>query len=79
MKQVGTPMKTGKRSPCPEEPDIRLVVQFATIRMEFVACLTAALVFVQDVARRRLCDVTVACGHYPDLPRLPNERLYLVP
>ncbi|MFF2392431.1 hypothetical protein [Nocardia sp. NPDC058114] len=72
-------MKHGKQSPCPEEPDIRLMVQFATMRMEFVACLTAAMVFVQDVARRRLCEVTVAAAHYTDLPRLPNERLYLLP
>jgi hypothetical protein len=55
------------------------MVQFATIRMEFVACLTAALVFVQDVAGRHLCDVTVGAVHYADLPRLPNERLYLHP
>lgn len=72
-------MKPGKQSPCPDEPDIRLMVQFAAIRMEFVACLTAAMVFVQDVARRSLCDVTVTTAHYADLPRLPNERLYLLP
>ncbi|MEV6062831.1 hypothetical protein AB0L62_22755 [Nocardia asteroides] len=72
-------MKPGKRSPRPQEPDVRLMVQFATIRMEFVACLTAALVFVQDVAGRNRCEVTVAGAYYTDLPRLPNERLYLTP
>ncbi|MEV0685581.1 hypothetical protein AB0I35_17135 [Nocardia sp. NPDC050378] len=72
-------MSTVKRSPRPQEPDVRLMVQFATIRMEFVACLTAALVFVQDVAGRHFCDVTVGAAHYADLPRLPNERLYLQP
>ncbi|MET9215668.1 MULTISPECIES: hypothetical protein [unclassified Nocardia] len=69
-----------KRSPLPEEPDIRLMVQFATIRMEFAACLTAALVFVQDMAAGcRPCTVSVASGHCAGLPRLPNERLYLLP
>ncbi|MFI9412406.1 hypothetical protein [Nocardia gamkensis] len=72
-------MKPDKRSPRPQEPDVRLMVQFATIRMEFVACLTAALVFAQDVAGRHLCDVTVGAVLYADLPRLPNERLYLQP
>ncbi|WP_306361789.1 hypothetical protein [Nocardia sp. CC227C] len=72
-------MKSDKRSPCLHEPDVRLMVQFATIRVEFVACLTAALVFVQGVAGRHLCDITVAAAHYADLPRLPNERLYLMP
>lgn len=68
-----------KRSPRPQEPDVRLTIQFDTVRMEFVACLTAALIFVQDVAGRRSCEVAVASAHLADLPRLPNERLYLQP
>ncbi|WP_280213030.1 hypothetical protein [Nocardia cyriacigeorgica] len=68
-----------KRSPCPQEPDVRLMIELAGIRMEFVACLTAALIFVQDVAGRLSCEIAVAAAHYTDLPRLPNERLYLVP
>ncbi len=72
-------MTPRKRSPLPEEPDIRLMVQFATIRMEFAACLTAALVFVQDVAGGRAFDVSVVAGQCAGLPRLPNERLYLLP
>lgn len=67
------------RSPCPEEPDIRLIVQFATVRVEFAACLTAALVFVQEVGARRPCTVAVVSGICTGLPRLPTERLYLLP
>ncbi|MGW5440756.1 hypothetical protein [Nocardia ignorata] len=47
--------------------------------MDFVACLTAALVFVCDVAARRPGTVAVYPGHRAGLPRLPNERLYLLP
>ncbi|MBF6399215.1 hypothetical protein IU438_25890 [Nocardia cyriacigeorgica] len=47
--------------------------------MDFVACLTAALVFVCDVAARRPGTVAIYPGHCTGLPRLPNERLYLVP
>ncbi|MEV6361385.1 hypothetical protein [Nocardia asteroides] len=49
------------------------------MRMDFVACLTAALVFVCDVAARRPGTVAVYSGHSAGLPRLPNERLYLLP
>ncbi len=72
-------MESGCRSPCPDEPDIRLIIQFASVRMEFAACLTAALVFVQDVAAQRPCTVAVHSGHCDGLSRLPNERLYLLP
>ncbi|MFF0532640.1 MULTISPECIES: hypothetical protein [Nocardia] len=47
--------------------------------MEFVACLTAALVFVCDVAAHRPGTVTVEPGTCAGLPRLPAERLYLQP
>ncbi|TCJ96487.1 hypothetical protein [Nocardia alba] len=67
------------RSPCPDEPDIHLAIQFPSVRMEFAACLTAALVFVCDVAARRPGTVAVYPSHCTGLPRLPNERLYLQP
>ncbi|WP_156910397.1 hypothetical protein [Nocardia mangyaensis] len=47
--------------------------------MDFAACLTAALVFVCDVAARRPGTVTVQPGNCTGLPRLPAERLYLQP
>ncbi|WP_327111958.1 hypothetical protein OHB12_27275 [Nocardia sp. NBC_01730] len=48
--------------------------------MDFVACMTAALMFVQDWrAHHYLDDVTVVPGGTGGLPRLPNERLYLEP
>jgi hypothetical protein len=72
-------MKPGGRSPCPDEPDIHLTVQLASVQMDFVACLTAALVFVCDVAARRPCTVAVSSGGCIGLPRLPCERLYLLP
>lgn len=72
-------MNLGCPSPLPDEPDIHLTVQFSTVRMDFAACLTAALVFVQDVAARRPCTVAVNSGHCVGLARLPNERLYLLP
>lgn len=49
------------------------------VRIDFAACLTAALVFVCDVGARRPCTVAVDFEHCVGLPRLPNERLYLLP
>ena len=72
-------MSNGGRSPCPDEPDIHLAVQFPSVRIDFAACLTAALVFVCDVTARRPGTVAVYPGHCGGLPRLPNERLYLQP
>lgn len=65
-------MKHGGRSPCPEEPDVHLTVQFASAQMDFVACPTAALVFVQDMAAHRACTIAVDSGDCVGLPRLPN-------
>jgi hypothetical protein len=49
-------------------------------RMDFAACLTAALVFVQEWnAHHRPDAVTVLPGDPTGLPRLPCERLYLEP
>lgn len=72
-------MTGGGRSPCPDEPDVRLSVLISGVRMDFVACLTAALVFVCDVAAHRPGTVAVHTGHCTGLPRLPHERLYLLP
>ncbi|ONM47414.1 hypothetical protein B0T44_00315 [Nocardia donostiensis] len=71
----------GDISPCPHEPDVRLVVLFAPgVRMDFVACLTAALRFVQDwQAHKRHRPVAIVSGGTDGLTRLPNERLYLHP
>ncbi|MGW0329015.1 hypothetical protein [Nocardia sp. NPDC003183] len=72
-------MNNGGRSPRPDEPDIRLSVELSGVRVYFAACLTAALVFVCDVAARRPGTVAVYPGHCAGLPRLPNERLFLQP
>ncbi|MFF2392667.1 hypothetical protein [Nocardia sp. NPDC058114] len=77
--EADSAMNIGGRSPCPDEPDIHLAIQFPSVRMEFAACLTAALVFVCDVAAHRPGTVAVYPSHCTGLPRLPNERLYLQP
>ena len=76
---VELPVNEDGRSPRPEEPDIHLTIQFSCVRVDFVACLTAALVFVCDVTARRPGTVVVDFRHCAGLPRLPNERLYLLP
>lgn len=69
-----------QRSPRPEEDDVHLSVQFHDVRLDFAACLTAALHFVQDWRAYHYPDaVTVISGDAAGLPRLPNERLYLEP
>ncbi|MEV0543388.1 hypothetical protein [Nocardia salmonicida] len=77
--EADSTMKNGGHSPCPDEPDIRISVELAGVRMHFVACLTAALVFVCDVATSRPGTVTVNPGHCAGMRRLPNERLFLQP
>lgn len=72
-------MNHGGRSPRPDEPDVHIMIQFACVRMDFVACLTAALVFVCDATVRRPGTVAVDSRHCAGFPRLPNERLYLLP
>ncbi len=65
-------------SPRPNEVDVHLSVQLHDVRMDFVACLTAALLFVQDWRNHHYPDaVTVIPSDAVGLPRLPNERLYL--
>ncbi|MBF6473211.1 MULTISPECIES: hypothetical protein [Nocardia] len=71
-------MSGNTRSPHPEEPDVHLSVYLHDQRMDFAACLTAALVFVQDWnAHHRPGAVAVLPTDPTGLPRLPNERLYL--
>ncbi|MGQ4617618.1 hypothetical protein [Nocardia sp. R7R-8] len=67
-------------SPHPDDPDIHLSVFLHGLRLDFTACLTAALLFVQDFRTRHHPDaVQVLPGETAGLPRLPNERLYLEP
>ncbi|MBF6163984.1 hypothetical protein IU486_04240 [Streptomyces gardneri] len=67
-------------SPRPEEPDVHLSVYLHDQRMDFAACLTAAVVFVQEWNTHHRPDaVTVLPGDTTGLPRLPCERLYLEP
>lgn len=37
-------------SPLPNEPDVHLVVRLSGLHLHYTACLTAALIFVQDEA-----------------------------
>ncbi|MGO4613277.1 hypothetical protein AB4305_16230 [Nocardia sp. 2YAB30] len=65
-------------SPQPEEEDVHLVVQLGDVLFHFTACVTAALLFIQDCRAQRypkhVAVTSVDTGSYP---RLPNERLYL--
>ncbi|CAM4518802.1 hypothetical protein NONI108955_41120 [Nocardia ninae] len=64
-------------SPHPEEPDVHLAVVLHGRRLDFAACLTSALVFVQEQQQQRYIDsVSVIPGATTGLDRLPNERLY---
>ncbi|CAM4097387.1 hypothetical protein NONI108955_08785 [Nocardia ninae] len=64
-------------SPHPEEPDVHLRVTLRGESLDFAACLTSALVFVQEQQQRRYIDsVSVIPGATTGLDRLPNERLY---
>lgn len=67
-------------SPHPDEPDVHLSVFLHGLWLDFTACLTAALLFVQDFRAHHHPDaVHVIPGDSTGLPRLPNERLYLEP
>ncbi|MBF6075600.1 hypothetical protein AB0346_12315 [Nocardia beijingensis] len=64
-------------SPHPEQPDVHLAVVIDGHRLDFAACLTSALWFLQEQHRRRFVDsVEVIPGDTTGLRRLPNERLY---
>ncbi|MEV0360703.1 hypothetical protein AB0H71_32065 [Nocardia sp. NPDC050697] len=65
-------------SPAPDEPDVHLSIRLGGMSLDFVACLTAALIFVQEHAERRYVDaISVDSDCTSVFPRLPNERLYL--
>ncbi|WP_280294588.1 hypothetical protein [Nocardia abscessus] len=65
-------------SPLPYEPDVHLMVRMRGYQLHYAACLTAALVFLQDNGIRHGTDaVSVASGGTDQLPRLPCERLYV--
>ncbi|MGY1982411.1 hypothetical protein ACW9HR_06995 [Nocardia gipuzkoensis] len=62
----------------PNEPDVHLVVRLRGLHLHYAACLTAALIFVQDEGVRHHTDGITVAGVAPDrLPRLPGERLYV--
>ncbi|GAA5081631.1 hypothetical protein [Nocardia iowensis] len=64
-------------SPHPEEPDVHLRVTLAGEPLDFAACLTSALCFVQEQREKPYFDaVDVVPGETTGLARLPNERLY---
>ncbi|UGT63861.1 hypothetical protein [Nocardia asteroides] len=57
---------------------MHLSIRLGGIPLDFVACLTAALIFVQEHAERRYVDaVSVDTDCAPLFSRLPNERLYM--
>ncbi|MEV0357674.1 hypothetical protein AB0H71_16610 [Nocardia sp. NPDC050697] len=59
---------------------MRLSVVMHGTQFDFAACLTAALLFVQEHQQRHYVEaVNVAAFGANELPRLPNERLYLEP
>ncbi|UGT64203.1 hypothetical protein [Nocardia asteroides] len=73
-------MSASAMSPLPHEPDVRLSVFLRGTRFDFAACVTAALLFVQEHQQRHYVEaVSVTASGADELPRLPNERLYLEP
>lgn len=63
-------------SPRPHEPDIHLSIYLHGNRFDYLACRTAAEHFLHEWHPR---TATIVPGIAVDLPRLPNERLYLHP
>ncbi|ONM50604.1 hypothetical protein [Nocardia donostiensis] len=66
-------------TPRPGEPDLHLSVFLHGARLDFAACRTAALRFIQEWHARQRSPVTVFPGSTEGLTRLPCERLYLEP
>ncbi|MFI7670503.1 hypothetical protein [Nocardia sp. NPDC049526] len=65
-------------SPRPDEPDVHLSVFLRGVRLDYAACLTAALIFTREHQRRHYADaVTIDLGETSRYPRLPCERLFL--
>ncbi|MGK8520373.1 hypothetical protein ACRS6B_01850 [Nocardia asteroides] len=76
--QPDTAEPHGMTSPLPHEPDVHLIVRIRGHHLHYAACLTAALVFIQDENLRHCTDaVCVASSATDQLPRLPCERLYV--
>ncbi|MFI7004275.1 hypothetical protein [Nocardia sp. NPDC050175] len=70
-------MTAEQRSPHPEEPDLHLRVTLRGERLDFAACLTSALFFLEEQRQRHFMDdVDVIPGATTGLRRLPGERLY---
>lgn len=68
---------TAADSPHPEQPDVHLAVVLGGQRLDFAACLTSALWFLQEQRHGHFVDsADVIPGATTGLPRLPNERLY---
>ncbi len=64
-------------SPLPTEPYVHLIVRMRGYHLHYAACLTAALIFVQDEGVRHRTDGVSVAGDAPDhLQRLPGKRLY---
>lgn len=69
---------SGPGTPRPGEPDLCLSIFLHGIRLEYVACRSAALLFLAEWRDRYAADsVTVVSASTTDRPRLPCERLYL--
>ncbi|WP_280244416.1 hypothetical protein [Nocardia abscessus] len=65
-------------SPLPDEPDVHLIVRMRGYQPHYAACLTAALVFIQDNGIRHCTDaVSVASGGADQLPRSLCEQPYV--
>ncbi|MEU0507483.1 hypothetical protein [Nocardia sp. NPDC005998] len=65
-------------SPRPDEPDVHLSVFLHGVRFDYVACLTAALIFTREHRMQHYADaVTIDLGDTSRYPRLPCERLFL--
>ncbi|WP_327120431.1 hypothetical protein OHB12_16370 [Nocardia sp. NBC_01730] len=57
---------------------MHLSVSLHGVRFDYIACVTAAIVFVQEWRYKHFEDaVEILLGGASGLPRLPNERLYL--
>ncbi|WP_345498517.1 hypothetical protein [Nocardia callitridis] len=75
-------MSAREKSPVPMESDIHLCVFLRGMRFDYLACATAARRFVQEHARLGYVDAVEMLHDDDDaarLPRLPCERLFLLP
>ncbi|MFI9533021.1 hypothetical protein ACIG56_07240 [Nocardia fusca] len=69
---------SGQGTTRPGEPDLCLSIFLHGIRLEYVACRLAALLFMAEWRHRHAVgSVAVIPASAADLPRLPCERLYV--